>query len=103
MDVITLCEKRKIEVETLMRYHVKQQEYLRFVLRARIIISRGRAPAPVCALTLSRAHARTLTLRSLMVEASDRFGKPHDSLLIVMDIKVPLPPSLPLTPPSLTH
>ena len=63
MDVITLCEKRKIEVETLMRYHVKQQEYLRFVLRARIIISRGRAPAPVCAptrsLTRSRTHVRS--------------------------------------------
>ena len=28
MDVISLCEKKKIDVETLMRYHIKQQEYL---------------------------------------------------------------------------
>ena len=53
MDIITLMETKQVQIETLLRYHIKQQEYL----------------------------------KQLMVEASVRFQKPHDSLLIVMDIK----------------
>ena len=29
MDIIKLCEKKKISVDTLMRFHIKQQEYMR--------------------------------------------------------------------------